>query len=403
MTSPTRALARLLKHARTTAPDDVVSTLVEGARLLAGRDVVLYLVDYEQQRLQPTPDRLARGEPVEVADITGTMAGRCFSSQQLLESDRDGEIGVWVPVSERADRLGVLALTVPTLDEPGRELCEELGLLAAQLVLSASAYCDRFHLQRRRRDLSLAAEMQWSLLPPLTFSFDGTTVAGLLEPAYDVGGDCFDYAMNDRTLHLAVFDAMGHGLPSSVTSGLAVGAYRHGRRAGGDLPAILASMDSAVEGVLGDSFATALLAELDLTTGVLRWLSAGHPAPMVVRHGSVLSGVTQEPALPLGLGLVYEVDRLAVSQLQLEPGDRVLLFTDGVIEARTPEGEEFGSERLGELFVRENASGLLPAEVLRRIVQACLQFQGGPLRDDATVLLLEWAAPARLVGSQRLP
>ncbi|MDT7545792.1 MAG: hypothetical protein QOE99_1902, partial [Actinomycetota bacterium] len=230
--------------------------------MLGGRDVVLYLVDYEQQRLQPTPDRLDHGEAVPEADVEGTMAGRCFKTQILLESQRDDGVQIWAPVSERSARLGVLALTVPQIDAAGRELCEELGLLAAQLVLSASAYCDRFHLQRRRRDLSLAAEMQWSLLPPLTFAFDGTTVAGLLEPAYDVGGDCFDYAMNARTLEVAIFDAMGHGLPSSVTAGLAVGAYRHCRRNQVDLPSMITAMDAAVEGVVGDGFATALLARL---------------------------------------------------------------------------------------------------------------------------------------------
>ena len=400
--TPTRSLARLLRHAQTTAPDDVVATLVEGARMVGGHDVVLYLVDYEQQRLQPTPDRLDHGEPVTEADVLGTMAGRCFSTQSRLEAERDGAIQVWVPVSERADRLGVLALSVPQLDEPGRMLCEELGLLAAQLVLSASAYCDRFHLQRRRRPLSLAAELQWGLLPPLTFAFDGTTVAGLLEPAYDVGGDCFDYAMNGPILHFGVFDAMGHGLPSSVTAGLAVGAYRHGRRSGEDLAALLAAMDGAVEGVLGDSFATALIGQLDVYTGQLAWLSAGHPAPMVIRDGSVLPDLDQSPAFPLGLGLVEPASALRAAELTLQPGDRVLLYTDGVVEARSPSGSEFGVDRLADLFVRQSGSGLLPSEVLRRLVQACLDFQGGPLRDDATILLLEWSHAASRLVQQRL-
>ena len=69
----------------------------------------------------------------------------------------------------------------------------------------------------------------------------GTTVAGLLEPAYEVGGDCFDYALNgDVMLDVAVFDAMGHGLPSSIISGLAVGAYRHARRTGVPLDRLFA-------------------------------------------------------------------------------------------------------------------------------------------------------------------
>lgn len=399
----TRAIARLLRHAQTASPDDVVSTMVEGARMLGGRDVLLYLTDYEQVSLVPTPDRLDHGELVPPADIAGTMAGRCFSSQELLTVERGDDVQVWAPVTERAARLGVLAMTLPRIDDEGRELCEELGLLAAQLVLSASAYCDRFQLQRRRRTLSLAAEMQWDLLPPLAFSYDGTTVAGLLEPAYDVGGDCFDYAMNGTTLHVGVFDAMGHGLPSAVTAGLAVGAYRHGRRRGLELADVLTGINVAVEGVLGDSFATALLAELDVHTGRLRWLSAGHPAPVVVRGGSVLADLSQEVVFPLGLGLVDSSHVLRPSELSLEPGDRVLLYTDGVVEARSPDGEEFGVGMLADLFVRESSSGMPPSESLRRLVQACLAFQGGPLRDDATLLMLEWARPATVVGPQRLP
>ena len=399
-----RALARLLRHAQTTAPEDVVSTLVEGARLLGGTDLLLYLVDYEQKVLQPTPDRLPHGEVVPPASIVGTMAGRCFATQQVLESPTaDGGLQLWVPVTERAERLGVLALTVGRLDEQGRELAEELGLLAALLVQSASAYCDRFLLLRRREELNLAAEMQWSLLPPLAFTHDGTTVAGLLEPAYEVGGDCFDYALNGSCLSLAVFDAMGHGLPSSVLSGLAVGAYRHARRLGVPLPEVFGQMDAAVAGLMGDTFVTSLAAELDVVGGTLRWLSAGHPAPVVVRDGSALPAPEVTPSLPLGLGLLPRGEAVQPVELQLQPGDRVLLYTDGVVEAQSPDGDDFGLDRLADLFVRESGSGLLASELLRRLVRACLEWQGGRLRDDATLLLLEWAGPSAVIGAQRLP
>ncbi len=395
------ALSRLLRHAQTTAPDDVVSTLAEGAALLAGRQVVLHLVDYEHSVLQPTPAWTADGAVVLPASIEGTMAGRCFRDQQLLEAERDGAVQVWVPVSERAERLGVLAFVVPRLDEPGRDLCAELGLLAGQLILSSSAYCDRFHVRRRRRDMSLAAEMQWSLLPPLSFSCAGTSLAGLLEPAYDVGGDCFDYAYDDGVLHLAVFDAMGHGLPSSVLSSLAVGAYRHERRRATPLAVLLGAMDHAVQSLMGDAFVTALVGELQTATGQLRWTSAGHPPPLLLRAGRVLPQPEQSTSLPLGLSPL-PAPEAGVQVLQLEPGDRVLVHTDGVVEARSPAGVEFGRERLGDLFARESASGALPAEVLRRLTHDCLHFQGGRLRDDATLLLLEWAGPARSQAASAL-
>ena len=389
------ALARLLRDAQQAAPDDIVANLADGARLIGGRDLVLYLIDYEQQVLQPTPDRLEHGGEVLPASVQGTMAGRCFTSQVLLEAPHEDGVQVWVPVSERAERLGVLAITVDALDDGDRGLAEELGLVAALMVLASSSYCDRFHLQRRRQDMDLAAEMQWALLPPLTFACGGTTVAGLLEPAYEVGGDCFDYALNGSTLSFAVFDAMGHGLPSSVISGLAVGAYRHARRGAVPLDRLLSHMETAIAGLMGDTFVTTLAGELDVRTGSLRWVSGGHPAPVVLRDGSPLPDPEVPGSLPLGLGLLHRGERADPTELALQPGDRVLLYTDGVVEARSPEGEEFGADRLADLFVRESGSGLLPSEVLRRLVHGCLEFQGGRLRDDATLLLLEWGgAPA---------
>ncbi len=397
-----RPVGRLLRHAQTASPDDVVATLTEGARLVGGRDVVLYLVDYEQVLLQPTPDRLDHGEVVEPASLEGTMAGRCFTTQAVLEAERDGETQIWVPVTERADRLGVLALTAGPLDETALAVVEELGLLAAHLVLTASAYCDRFHLQRRRKDLNLAAEMQWGLLPPLSFAHGGTAVAGLLEPAYEVGGDCFDYSLNRGVLSMAVFDAMGHGLPSAVLSGLAVSAYRHARRSGESLVGLFPCMDEAVEGLMGDAFVTVLAAELDVASGRLSWLTAGHPAPIIVRGGQALPELEASRILPLGLG-VSPLAAMAPSEVSLEPGDLVLLYTDGVVESRSPTKGEFGLDRLRDLFAREASSGTLPSEMLRRLIHSCLEWQEGRLRDDATLLLLEWSGPTRPQGPDVLP
>ena len=397
-----RPIAGLLRHAQTSSPEDVVATLTEGARRIDGRDVVLYLVDYEQVLLQPTPDRLDHGEAVEPVSLAGSMAGRCYTTQTPLQAERDGCLQLWVPVTERANRLGVLAVTVNDIDDAGLAIAQEMGLLAAQLVLTGSAYCDRFHLQRRRKDLNLAAEMQWGLLPPLSFACNGTAVAGLLEPAYEVGGDCFDYALNGGLLSVAVFDAMGHGLSSAMLSGLAVSAYRHARRSGQLLEELFPSMDQAIEGLMGDAFVTVLAAELELETGRLRWVSAGHPAPIVVRGGQALPELESAQVLPLGLG-VNPAGPSTATELSLEPGDVVLLYTDGVVEARSPDKGEFGVERLRDMVAREANSGQLPSEMLRRLIHSCLEWQQDRLRDDATLLLFEWGAPGLPPGPDRLP
>ena len=111
----------------------------------------------------------------------------------------------------------------------------------------------------------------------------------------------------------------------------------------------------------------------------------------MVRDGSVLPEVEQQPALPLACGLIDQHEPATPAQLALQPGDRSCSTPTGWWRRARPEGEEFGLTRLMDLFVRESGSGLLASEVLRRLVQACLEFQGGRLRDDATLLLVEWA------------
>jgi serine phosphatase RsbU (regulator of sigma subunit) len=388
-----RPEGRLLRLAQAADPQQVVETLSMTVAELGGDDVVLYLVDYDHSRLKPHPDVLPHGDQPTVVSLEGSMAGRVFVSGAPLAAQREDGWHVWLPVVERAQRLGVLAMTLPSWDERIEEFCVELGIAAAHLVSTANGYTDRLILLRRRQDMSLAAEIQWGVLPPLTFSIDGTTVAGLLEPAYDVGGDCFDYALNGDVLDVAVFDAMGHGLRSAVLGSLAVSAYRNARRNDQhrDLRTMLLGVDAVIaEYAQGDGFVTALFAQLDITTGLLQWVSAGHPHPMQVRHASVLAPVDARAAAPLGLNAWAEVHDVEVVHASLEPEDGVLLFTDGVVEARDPFGEEFGEARLRDLLERESSSGLAPPELLRRLIHSVLSHHATELRDDASTLYLRW-------------
>ena len=402
MTAPAdpleRQVGRLLRLAQVADPQQVVETLSMTVAELGGSDVVLFLVDYDQSRLKPHPDVLPHGERPEVASLEGSMAGRVFVSGRPLGAQREDGWHVWVPVVERAQKLGVLSMILPTWDEDMEEFCVELGIAAAHLVSTAAGYTDRLHLLRRRKDMSLAAEMQWGILPPLTFSIDGTTVAGLLEPAYEVGGDCFDYSLNGDVLDFVMFDAMGHGLRSAVLGSLAVSAYRNARRehSPADLRSLLRAVDTVIsEYAGGDAFVTALFAQLDIISGRLQWATAGHPAPLHVRRASTLPPVDVRPAAPLGLNdWVGAADVCEVVETSLEPGDSLLLYTDGVIEARDPNGEEFGEARLRDLLERESTSGREPAETLRRLVRSVLTHHGSRLRDDASTLYLRWDAAA---------
>lgn len=393
-----RPVGRLLRLAQAADPQQVVETLSMTVAELDGSDVVLFLVDYDHSRLKPHPDVLPHGEQPAIVSLEGSMAGRVFVSGQPLAAQRDDGWHVWVPVAERAQKLGVLSMTLPTWNEQIEDLCVELGIAAAHLVSTASGYTDRLHLLRRRKVMTLAAEIQWGVLPPLTFSMDGTTVAGLLEPAYEVGGDCFDYSLNRDVLDMVVFDAMGHGLRSAALGSLAVSAYRNARRAHppADLRTLMREVDAVIaEYAGGDAFVTGVFAQLDVTTGQLQWATAGHPAPLHVRRASALPPIEVRPAAPLGLNSwLGDPDGIDVAEASLEPGDGLLFYTDGVVDARNPEGEEFGDGRLLDLLERESSSGREPAEVLRRLVHSVLAHNGAPLRDDASTVYLRWDAAA---------
>lgn len=385
-----RPIGRLLLAQQTAEPDAIVETLTAATAAMDARDLVLYLIDYEQVALMPHPDVLPHGEQPSVATIDGSMAGRAFQTSTVLAAERDDGWHVWVPVTERSNKLGVLSITVPVWDEEIEYFCVELGHAAAYLLMASSRYTDLPHLLRRRKDMDLAAEMQWSLLPPLSFATGGTSLAGLLEPAYEVGGDCFDYAVNDGVLDLAIFDAMGHGLVSAMLASLLIGAYRHGRRGGLDLPGLATSIDEAARLFPGPrTFATALLARLDIAAGRLTWMTCGHQHPIVVRRSTTLAPAEVTTGLPLGLGALGPVVGTVV-EIDLEPGDGVLFYTDGITEARPVSGEFFGEDRLRDLLEREHLAGGQPTEIIRRLVRSAVAHSESRLRDDATLLYLRW-------------
>ncbi|GAC1330004.1 MAG: PP2C family protein-serine/threonine phosphatase [Mycobacteriales bacterium] len=378
----------VLHALRGSTPDDLAGLLQQAAAPLGGHDVVLYLIDFGQEVLQAVPGRAGIAEPVILEeDVATTMAGRVFLTGRPVTAERGDAVRIWVPVVEQADRTGVLALTVPVASPAVLEDATNLGMFAGLLIASAARYTDLLHVRRRARSMSLAANIQWDLLPPLTLQCPSAAVSGLLQPAYQVAGDGFDHALNGDRLDLAVFDGMGHGIASSTLTGLAIGSYRHARREGSDVPSMHATVDQTLtEQFEGESFATGVIARLHLPTGRLMWTNAGHPLPLLLRDRKVVGELACEPSMPFGLG--GGCGQIATEALQ--PGDQVLFFTDGVVEARTSTGEEFGVARLSDLLEREASSGFTPEEVLRRLVRSVLEHQGGALRDDATLVLLCW-------------
>jgi hypothetical protein len=381
-------LTGLLRRTHLSAPSDVAEIVADQARAIGARDVTVYVVDHDATVLVPLPagGRTA-AEPLSIA---GTVAGRAFSTTTIRRTAgrATGHERLWLPLIDGTERLGTLAMSFAAPpSERGVAACERYAHLVSMVLVTKSAYGDFFDVARRRRTMTVASELLWSLVPPLVFATDRLVVSGMLEPCYDNGGDALDYAINDGVFHVAVFDAMGHGLAAAGVAAFAVASYRHSRRRGSDLLDTYAAMDAAVGDQYPDErYVTAVIAQLELETGRLTWVSAGHPPPLVIRDARARSLATT-PATPLGAPSGGEAAR--VREESLEPGDLLLLYTDGLTEARRADGELLTLQGLTRFIEQEAAAGQTAPETLRRLRHAILASRA-ELRDDATALLLEW-------------
>ncbi|MFC9643877.1 PP2C family protein-serine/threonine phosphatase [Streptomyces mirabilis] len=386
-----RLLGVLLDRAHEMPPQLIAPLIAEEVARIGGREVSILLQDYAQESLVPLPGRsLLVGEPEVIGD---SPAGTAFLLATPVEVAQAGGVRMYLPLLDGSDEVGVMALTVDFVDDDDRRLLRRLAGLVADMLVTKHAYTDRFFQARRSEPMSVAAEMQWSLLPPLTMTVPQVAVSGAVEPAYKIAGDSFDYALNDDILHAVVIDAMGHGLDAATMATVAIGAYRHARRADIGLAEMYAFMDRAVAEQFGpDHFVTAQMMDLDVTTGHLQWVNAGHPAPLLIRGHQVVGPLEGPTTLPVGLGGEHP----AVSEHQLQRGDRVLCYTDGVIEERDAKGELFGEERLiscVNAIERSDTEGGTRAEALR-LSHALKRERAGRTSDDATILLIEWRGGA---------
>ena len=389
-------LRGLLDSAHLMKADQLAPVVAEAAARL-GLRTTIWLVDYEQVALRALPEP---GRPApEPLPVDGSLAGRAFATVVSVPGGGDGpgERRWWVPVVDGTDRLGVIEFVVPD-GVPGAERevvtkCELYAGLVGHLIATIAQRGDHIDRVRRSRPMSIASELLWQQLPPLTSSSEEAVVTAVLQPCYEVGGDGFDYAVDDGRLHVVVLDAMGRGLRAGLACAVALAAVRTTRRAGRGLYDQARAADAALVEQFPDSrFATAVLAELDLRTGRLRYINAGHPQPLLLRDGRLVRELGGGRRMPLGV----DDAAVEVAEETLEPLDRLLFYTDGVTEARAPGGDRFGIPRLVDL-VEQNADAGLPApETLRRLAHAVVGHQAGPPGDDATLMLVEWSTAAAL-------
>jgi serine phosphatase RsbU (regulator of sigma subunit) len=282
-----------------------------------------------------------------------------------------------------ADRaLGVLVR--PDGPSPG---LDESAAEAALALETISGYTDVVHAARRRKHPHPAAEVQQNLLPPRIARVSHADVAGGVLPGYEVGGDFFDYAQNEDGLWLAVADAVGKGNEAAALSAVTIGALRASRRSGLGLEQAVVAMCDAVRscGRGGFAFVTAAVALWQPATHRLRWITAGHPRPIVLRSGGEVETLSEGVTRPLGIAGDETGPRAGESLLS--PGERLLLYSDGLVEQRHRlTAEPVGVEAVRRVF--RASAGMPCAQAVRCLQDLVVDASGGQLRDDVTLLAL---------------
>ncbi|WP_405587820.1 PP2C family protein-serine/threonine phosphatase [Streptomyces sp. NBC_01190] len=394
-----RALTGLLEASHT-APFERLPRLLDTAAKEAGAGGArLFVADLQEEVLREvTGIGLSAGGGGGEYRIEGTLPGRAYQLTEVTAPASGG--ACWVPVRDGTERLGVLHVEPGPGrgDGPDEKVVRALASVAGLLLVSKRANSDSHARLTRTRPMGVPAELQWSMMPPRTFSDRRATVSAFMEPAYQVAGDAFEYALAGDILHLAVFDAMGHDTSAGLTSALAMATCRSHRRAGATIPDASKAIEDTLVGQFGHSrYATGILADLELDTGKFSWVNRGHPLPVLIRGGRWASTLHCPPAGPMGSGFNLPVQQ---STEQLEPGDRLLLFTDGITEARDTDGREFGVERFTDFIIRHHADNLPVDETLRRLMHAVMDHHQDRLDDDATVVFCEWHGPGGAGGER---
>ncbi|MGW6834869.1 PP2C family protein-serine/threonine phosphatase [Streptomyces sp. NPDC054949] len=382
-------LAGALEAAEAAAPVeslDVVARMLK--KHLQAASVSFLITDFTGSSVVRlgAADSVETDEPPRRIPLPGTLYEDVIRSQQpKVEHRGAGQlVRVVAPVTNRGDAIGLLELFLPAV--PDAEVMREIGETAhalAYIVIANRSHTDVYQWGRRTKPLSLAAEIQHRLLPAsLACEAAQFAVAGALEPAEHVGGDTFDYVIDRDTVQLSVTDAMGHDVDAALLATLVVGALRRARRAGADLAEQAHQADQAMRDHGRRGYVTGQLLRISLLDGQTEFLNAGHPWPLRMRDGEVQQIVPKVDP-PFGLSLqISQANTYRVQSLDLRPGDRLVMLTDGMLER----GAE--SLDLSDLIVATRA--LHPREAARTLIKAIVDAGDGHLDDDATVMCLDW-------------
>jgi serine phosphatase RsbU (regulator of sigma subunit) len=383
------SLGRLLAAAEAAAPVEAVDAVAKALSEMVDAEEVSFLIaDFSGDSLirlghsdRGSATRRQGRETGERVSLAGTAQGRVLASQSVEIVDEVDGACVYAPVTSRGEAVGVLELYVDY--RPDEQTVADVADAAhalAYIVIAGRRHTDLFEWGQRSVPLSLAAEIQHRLLPgSYTCEAAQFTLAAWLEPAGEVGGDTFDFSLERDKLHFSITDAMGHTVNASLLATLLVGSVRNGRRRGAGLVEQAQLADAALDEHAGQSqYVTGQIGCIDLASGTAQIVNAGHPPPLRLRDGRV-------DEVPLAAGPPFGAvpDPVYSAQpLPLEPGDRLMFVTDGLLERGA------AAVDLGQVLLASREHH--PREAVQHLIQAATAASGGRLEDDGTALCLDW-------------
>jgi serine phosphatase RsbU (regulator of sigma subunit) len=397
---PETDLHALLERVEAASPTQAVDVVADELAAMVGAQTVRFLIADFSGRALVRFGPPALGEPGvrrhgeeqgQTLPLAGTVYEKVLRTQQVDVRTLEDGVSLTVPVTDRGDAIGVIELTLPQPpDEQTVTAVTAIAHALAYVLIANRRHTDLFEWGQRTTLFSLAAEIQRRLLPAsYTCEAGQFTLAGWLEPASSVGGDTFDYSLDRDTLQLSITDAVGHEVEAALLATLLVGSLRNSRRRGLELAtqARTANDALAAHARLGE-FVTGQVLRIDLPSGSATIVNAGHPWPLRLRDGHV-EQIQLDTDLPFGL---HSGRMFRVQQFPLAPGDRLAFLTDGMLERN--------AARLDVAKALSQTRDLHPRETVHELGAAVLNATGGDLRDDATVLVLDWyGGPPRLRDS----
>ncbi|WTG54438.1 serine/threonine-protein phosphatase [Actinacidiphila glaucinigra] len=379
-------LAEVLNAAEDAAPVESIDVVARHLRdRFDARYVAFLFVDVVRQQLVRVSEHAAwqGGRQVEHVPLAGSPYDEALRTQRLVH-EPDGAQGyrVLAPVTNRGDSIGVLELTVPRPTEEMLRQVQETAHALAYIIVTDRRFTDLYQWGQRTTQVSLAAEIQRQLLPTASCCEAAQFIlAAALVPANSIAGDTYDYSLDRETLHMSITDAMGHNVESALLATLLVNASRGARRAGCDLAEQARRTHQALLDHAPGTLATGQLIRVALDGTSLQLINAGHPWPLLLRDGAA-DEARLNVDLPFG---VPSPMPFRVQNLELQAGDRLLLYTDGM--------QERAAQAVDLPAILRETTKEHPREVVRTCTSAVTDTCGAQLEDDACVMCLDWHGP----------